>query len=71
MQNSRFDVMIGSENRDGLAGGAEDFVNEMRNGRFAGRASDANDLEIASGMAIVSRKQLDFSTFKVEAPTFL
>lgn len=42
MQDSSLNIAIGSKDGDWLAGGAENFVDEMGDGRLASRAGDAD-----------------------------
>ncbi len=53
---------VGGENSDVLAGGAEDFVDKVGSGGFAGGASEADEFHVAEGVTIIRGKKLGVKT---------
>ena len=53
MESAGFDGGVGGEDSDVLAGGAEDFVDKVGNGGFAGGAGDGDEFHVADGVAVV------------------
>ena len=54
MEGGEFDGGVGGEGGGVLAGGAEDFVDEVGDGGFAGGAGDADEFHVADGVAVVA-----------------
>lgn len=57
VESAGFDFCVRSENGDVLAGGTEDFVDEMGDGALSGRAGDTDELHVTNRVTVVTREE--------------
>ena len=55
MKDGGLDVVVGSEDGNGLISGAEDLMDEMCDSGFASGAGNTDETKIAGGMTIIGR----------------
>ena len=55
MKDGGLDVVVGSEDGNGLISGAEDLMDEMCDSGFASGAGNTDETKVAGGMAIIGR----------------
>ena len=69
MENGGFNFVVGGENGDGLASGEEDFVDEVGDDGLTGSAGNADNAEVAGGMAVVGGEEFDLRALEVKTFT--
>ena len=66
LEEAGLDGVVGGENSGGLAGGEEDFVDIVGDGRFAGGAGDADEAEVTGRVAVVGREEFGLGAAETE-----
>ena len=69
MESAHAKGRFASENRDLLAGGAENFVDVVSDSDFAGGASDSDKLEFLGRIAVIGLKDFGVSFLKIGPQT--